>query len=99
MKRIKMGLVVCFGAPVEGTHLVYSCVGDRISFTTLMNFIHELRHARDGMTGNFIGHRFEKDAVDSENELRKELGYPDDEQRCLRDDEDHIWQTWFPLTT
>jgi hypothetical protein len=89
-----------FGIPDTGSHLVLECSAkneETTSFTLLMNFIHELRHARDGMTGKFLGHRSEKDAVESENLLRKELSISD--QRCLRDDEDHVWQIWFDQTS
>lgn len=85
-----------FEMPRTGSHVVLACEGDaKIAFTAVMNLIHELRHARDGMTGKFIGHRFEKDAVETENEFRQELGLA--ERRCLRDDENHIWQVWNEL--
>lgn len=83
-----------FDLPDTGSHEVYECNGGRTSFTAAMNFIHELRHARDGMTGQFIGHLFEKHAVETENLYRQELSIS--ERRCLRDDEDHAWQIWFP---
>lgn len=93
-KGVDANIQMNFLMPDSGSHIVYKCGGGKIAFTALVNFVHELRHARDGMTGNFIGHMFEKDAVATENALRAELGYPADEQRCLRDDEDHIWQVW-----
>lgn len=80
--------------PQDGSHLVSECTKGWIPFTFLQNLAHELRHARDGMTGKFVGHRFEQDAVDTENQLRKEMGIQ--EQRCLQENEENVLQIWWP---
>ena len=80
--------------PEGGSHLVSECTKGWIPFSFLQNLAHELRHARDGMTGKFVGHRYEQDAVDTENQLRKEMGIQ--EQRCLQENEENVLQIWWP---
>ncbi len=80
--------------PEEGSHLVSECTKGWIPFTFLQNLAHELRHARDGMTGKFVGHRYELDAVETENQLRLEMGIQ--ERRCLQENEENVLQIWWP---
>ena len=82
-----------FFMPEHGAHEILTCQYGRAPFMYMENFIHELKHASDALNGNIIWHRFEEDAVDMENIFRQEKGL--DYQRCLSDEDDHIWQLWF----
>lgn len=90
---VDVDLQMHFFMPELGAHEVLECAGGRIPFTFLENFVHELRHARDAVVGEARLHRFERDALESENALREELGK--EGRRCFSRDENHIWQVWF----
>lgn len=61
-----------FTIPDHGSHVVYNANGKEIEFTALQNFFHELSHARHKSGGTWRYFDSEGQAIEDENELRRE---------------------------
>ncbi len=88
-----------FDMPDHGTHLVKATDGTWIPFLAIDILFHELVHAKHIMCGTFSKYNGEKQAIEEENQFRKERGETQDwPMRDWRvDDLDSNQQIWFGL--
>lgn len=86
-----------FDQPAQGSHLVWSAHSKQIAFTYIENLYHELVHAKHNMCGTLSKFASEHQAIEEENEFRRErLGAQSEWERDPSRYEDGE-QVWFGL--
>jgi hypothetical protein len=73
-----------FDIPDSGSHLVFDTHRQPIEYTATQNLFHELSHARHMMRGTWHYASSERQAIDEENEFRRQQAQPGQTAYAMR---------------
>ncbi len=70
--------------PDQGSHMVYNSQRHLIEYTAIQNLYHELAHAMHMMKGTWRYFKSEQQAIEEENDFRKDLALMQGKEPALR---------------